>query len=252
MRINCTDNRFSTSRLSSISEWASKSNKWVGVVTNTRITDETPAAMYAHIPRHEWECSVPKQFKPCFKDIATQLVEEVPGADIRVFLGGGRDVMGVEKSDYCPSRKRNLVEAWIKSKGRRGAAYVKNAKELKTVNKKRTDYLLGLFSEGHMPYNLERDSTPQGHPSLKDMTEKALDILSRNPIGYILLVENGLIEKAHQMNAVKLALDETLELEKAVKLAVRKTRIDDTLIIVTADHSQGLGTYLLSVTLVLG
>ncbi|KAJ9595236.1 hypothetical protein L9F63_013473 [Diploptera punctata] len=241
LELNCDDGKHPSSRLSSISEWAAKSSKWVGIVTNTRITDATPAAMYAHIPDRHWECDVPNEFKKCFKDIATQLVEDSPGTYIRVFLGGGLDVMGVTKSDYCRNRKKNLVEYWLNNKKRNGATFVKNAKELNDLKRTRTDFLMGLFSEGSMPYNLERDTSPTGQPSLKEMTEKALEILSKNENGFILLVENGLIDKAHHMNAVKLALDETLELEKAVELAATKTRKDRTLIIVTADHSQGLG-----------
>ena len=66
LKLNCEDNKYTNSRLSSISEWATKSRKWVGIVTNTRITDATPAGMYAHTPNREWECSVPKVFQKCF------------------------------------------------------------------------------------------------------------------------------------------------------------------------------------------
>ena len=154
--------------------------------------------------------------------------------------------MGIVKTEYCKNRSKNLVEAWLKDKERKGAVYVENAEELKAVNR-RMDYLMGLFSEGDMLYNLERNHISQGQPSLQEMTGKALEILSRNKEGYVLLVENGLIDKAHHMNAIKLALDETLELEKAVELAEGESRNNHTLIIVTADHGQGLGkSYLFS------
>ncbi|PSN40084.1 Alkaline phosphatase 4 [Blattella germanica] len=240
---SCDDKIYEKSRLSSIADWAIKSHKWVGLITNTRITDNIPAALYAHIPNKDWVCNnIPPNMKKCFKDIPNQLIQTYPGKEIKIYLGGGRDVMGVSKSDYC-KRDKDLVEAWKKSKKRMNSVYVSNTKELKNVNKKTTDFLLGLFSEGNMPYDLERDETPEGQPSLTEMTEKALEILSRNKKGYLLLVVNGLINCAHNMNAVKLALAETIQLNEAVKFATENTRRDKTLIIVSSDISQGLGVY---------
>ena len=99
------------------------------------------------------------------------------------------------------------------------------------------DYLLGLFSPGHMPYALERDHGPNGTPSLQNMTSQAIKFLSRNQMGYVLMVEGGRIDHAHHANYAQLALHETAELDDAVAYAARNTDPADTLIIVTADHS---------------
>lgn len=56
-----------------------------GIVTTTRITDATPAAMYAHSAHRLWECDseLPPEAQRC-KDIARQLVENVPGKHFNV------------------------------------------------------------------------------------------------------------------------------------------------------------------------
>lgn len=99
------------------------------------------------------------------------------------------------------------------------------------------DYLLGLFSPGHMPYALERDHGPNGTPSLRNMTSQAIKFLSKNEMGYVLMVEGGRIDHAHHANYAQLALHETAELDDAIAYAARVTDPADTLIIVTADHS---------------
>lgn len=40
-----------------------------------------------------------------------------------------------------------------------------------------------------MQYDLERDKGPNGEPSLAEMTDKAIRILSHNTRGYFLMVE---------------------------------------------------------------
>ena len=51
----------------------------------------------------------------------------------------------------------------------------------------------GLFSPSHMNYELERNTDTGGEPSLAEMTEKAIRIISRNTKGFFLLVEGKLV-----------------------------------------------------------
>ena len=87
-----------------------------------------------------------------------------------------------------------------------------------------------------MEYEHDRPADAGGEPSLSEMTAKAMDILSRNPKGYFLMVEAGRIDHAHHAGNAFRALTDTIELSNAVELAREKAG-DDTLIIVTADHS---------------
>lgn len=65
---------------------ASVSGKTTGIVTNTRITHATPAALYAHTPSRYWEDDgkVPPASRKSCKDIARQLIEDDPGRNINV------------------------------------------------------------------------------------------------------------------------------------------------------------------------
>jgi hypothetical protein len=76
----CDVERNANSQLSSIMKWAQDAGKHTGIVTTTRVTHATPAALYAHSNNRDWECdsSVPPAFKDCIKDIARQLIEDEP------------------------------------------------------------------------------------------------------------------------------------------------------------------------------
>lgn len=52
----------------------------------------------------------------------------------------------------------------------------------------------GLFERSHMQYEVDRAEDAAGEPSIAEMTEKAIKILSKNPKGYFLMVEGNLIE----------------------------------------------------------
>jgi alkaline phosphatase len=68
------------------------------------------------------------------------------------------------------------------------------------------------------------------------MTAKSIDILSKNPNGYFLMVEGGRIDHAlHGTNAMR-ALADTIAFDDAIKVALDKVDLTNTLIVVTADH----------------
>jgi alkaline phosphatase len=99
------------------------------------------------------------------------------------------------------------------------------------------DKVLGLFASDHLPFNLDDEADEK--PTLSDMVAKALDVLeSKNDDkGFFLFVEGGRIDHAHHFTLAQKALDETLEFEKAVQLARLRTDQEETLIVVTSDHS---------------
>lgn len=50
----------------------------------------------------------------------------------------------------------------------------------------------GLLSNDHLMYEGDRDA--EHEPSLVEMTEKAIDMLSQNEKGYFILIEGGRID----------------------------------------------------------
>ncbi|KAK3925024.1 Alkaline phosphatase, tissue-nonspecific isozyme [Frankliniella fusca] len=72
------------SRVPSLLTWAQQEGKATGVVTNTRLTHATPAALFAHAASRYWEDDgkVPSSSRRVCKDIARQLVEDEPGRSV--------------------------------------------------------------------------------------------------------------------------------------------------------------------------
>ena len=78
-------------------------------------------------------------------------------------------------------------------------------------------------------------------PGIEEMTEVAIRFLRKNrKDGFFLLVEGGRIDHAHHANRALRALEETVAMDKAIAIAKMLTDEEDTLILVTADHSHAL------------
>ncbi len=229
-------------------ELADSAGLATGVVTTARLTHATPAATFAHSPSRDWENDVdlpPKAVMEGCKDIAQQLIASARfGRGPTVAFGGGRreftpvDQRDPEYDDKVGQRLdgRNLVDEWKRANP--GGEYVWNSEQLKA--RKDASSLLGLFENDHMQFEHDRDKTGHGDPSLTDMTLAAIHTLSQNPQGYVLMVEGARIDHANHYGNAYRALDETISLSNAVRAAVQATSAEDTLIIVTADHSHTL------------
>ena len=138
---------------------------------------------------------------------------------------------------------RNLAEEWLQQKPNDGeTSFVLTAEELNSIKANKTKYLLGLFADNHLSYSEVRRKSSTSEPSIVEMTKVAIDVLQEQnkENGFLLMVEGGRIDQAHHQNLAKLALDETVELDKAVQLALASTNPKETLIIVTADHSHAV------------
>lgn len=93
-----------------------------------------------------------------------------------------------------------------------------------------------------MSYEVDRDRSNAGQPSLSHMTKAAIGRLARADQGFFLMVESGRIDHAHHDCNAYRALDEAVEFDKTVKEIMENPLInlDETLIIVTADHSHAM------------
>ena len=79
-------------------------------------------------------------------------------------------------------------------------------------------------------------------PDLTAQLGAALDILSRNPAGFFLMVESGMIDKYTHALDMERAVYDTIMLDNTVRLAREWSarRGDDTLILVIADHNHSV------------
>jgi alkaline phosphatase len=209
-------------------EWGHKQGFATGIVTTARLTHATPAATYAHSPDRGWEGDYdrhPNAYWYGCDSIAKQLVEGAFPAGLDLALGGG----GSRLQSYYESFHQQFPFGHL----------LNNQKELlkwDAVNEQpsQSGPVLGVFSSGHMDF--ESDRTDK-QPSLKVMTKMALKYLQGLDKKYLLVIESARIDHAHHNGNAARALAETAMLADSVQLADDMTRDDDTLIIVTADHS---------------
>lgn len=218
-----------------------------GVVSTARITHATPAATYAHSADRNWEdnSDMPAEaIAAGCEDIASQLVNFPYGDGLEVAMGGGRRHFLPKEASYnSPDATssvegdrtdgRDLTAEWVSNFN--NAAYIWNRDQLMGIEPDDVDHLLALFEESHMEYEHDRPYDVGGEPSIAEMTGKAIDLLNEND-QWFLHVESGRIDHAHHATNPYRALDDTIAFAEAIQVAMDKAD-DETLIIVTADHS---------------
>lgn len=220
-----------------------------GMVSTTRITHATPAALYAHVPNRDWEADSnlpPRAVEEGCRDIARQLVESDHGHAIDVVLGGGRAQFLPETASdpEYPEQSgrrtdgRDLIEEWQQ----RGPArhFVWNDTQFRALDPDAPAQVLGLFEPSHMQFDADRERDAAGEPSLTEMTEFAIRRLAQGPRGFFLMVEGGRIDHGHHGGNAYRALTDTVAMADAVAAALALTDPAETLILVTADHSHTL------------
>ena len=236
-RNDCQASLDEQNRVSSIMSWAQKAGKSTGIVTTTRITHASPAGTYSHSASRDWECDDDMLKFPdaadCV-DIAKQLIREEPGRNFNVIFGGGRKKFLPKNREGQRADNLNLIDEWLMSKNSPKAHYIQDRKSLLTLQPSNTEYVLGLFESDHLQYHLNA-STNQ--PTLKEMTVAAIEIMKKNPNGFVLFVEGGRIDHGHHQNQARHALEETVEFALAIDAATQITDEKNTLMVVTADHA---------------
>jgi alkaline phosphatase len=237
-------------QVTTIAEMAEMAGMSTGAVSTARITHATPAAVYSHTPHRDWESDTDMPAEAMQEgcvDIARQLVEMKPGDGLEVAMGGGRQHFlpetAADPEDEGKKGRRkdglDLTQKWVERYGNSGA-YVWNKAQFDQLGPANVDHVLGLFERSHAEHEFDRPKDKGGEPSLAEMTAKAIDILKKNPQGFFLMVEGGRIDHAsHAGNAFR-TLSDTVALNEAVKTALGKVSLEDTLIVVTADHSHSL------------
>ncbi|MBV7258782.1 alkaline phosphatase [Erythrobacter crassostreae] len=207
----------------------------LGIVSTARITHATPASVYARSPDRNWEAdaAIPEEErgKGC-SDIAAQLI----AGNWDVALGGGLGAFygeGADDTGRRIDRDANLPADWMT---RTGGTFVRSAGALNEAPMDKP--VFGLFSPSHMTYMAERlEGKGEGEPTLTDMTSQAIARLNADPDGYYLMVESGRIDHGHHAGRAGWALEETVEFARAIQYAIDNTDPEETLIMVTADHS---------------
>jgi alkaline phosphatase len=219
------------SAATTILELAKANGKAVGAITTTELTHATPASTFAHVCERDMAYSIAQQLVPGGAGYNARL-----GDGVDVLMGGGRNHFTPYDSTRNPKGRgdgRNLL-AELEARGYFVAATKGDMMSARVGRK-----FVGLYSpQGHLDYSLTR--RPE-QPTLAEMTAKSIELLSKNPKGFFLMVEGGKIDHAlHDTNA-KNALEDTVALDEAVATALERMHaldpgLENTLIVVTADH----------------
>ena len=192
-----------------------KKGKKAGVVTSVTVTHATPAGF----------CVMTKS-----RNAEPEIAEEYLRLGMDVVMGGGDEHFNAaHRKD-----KKDLYGAYQAG----GYRLARNREELLATGS--TGPLLGIFSQGGIPYAIDRENDAdlkKNTPTLAEMSQKAIDILSKNPEGFVLQIEGGKVDWAAHANDIAGLLYDQLAFDEAVKVALDFAEKDkNTLVIMTTDH----------------
>ncbi|RZS98057.1 alkaline phosphatase [Cecembia calidifontis] len=189
--------------------------KAVGCVTSVQITHATPASFCVNNGS---------------RNAMPEIAEDYLKLRFDVMLGGGANYFSPEKR----ADQRDLFEAYRQT----GFDLVRNSEELKKT--KGDKPIMGIFAEEGLPYAIDRINDAnlrQTVPSLAEMTQKAIELLSKNPNGFVMQVEGGKVDWAAHGNDAPALLYDQLDFDESVKVAMDFAQNNkDTLVIITTDH----------------
>ena len=182
-------------------ELVKRDGKAAGVVTTDKTSGATPSAFSAHALSRTMEA-----------DISADQLKS--GLDL--IWGASSESVNEENA------KAN------------GFTYIDNEDELMALSEGSRSFAQFSFDD------LKNCKNNHNTPTIEEMTEKAIDILSADEDGFFLMVEGACIDKFSHDNNFAGATMSTVEFDKAVAAAFEFAKEDgETLVIVTADHETG-------------
>lgn len=199
-------------RVQTIIQAAQEKALATGIVATASLTHATPAAFMLNYPSRRWD---------------HHIAPHVISSNVQVMLGGGRQYF---LPNSLPEGKRTDGRHLVKDAIRKGYTYVDNRTDMAKVKRGK---LFGLFQTDGF-YNAPEE------PSLQEMTEKAIEILSQNENGFILMVEGSQIDWAAHNNDFDHVIREMKTFDDAIGAALDFAIADgNTLVVATADHETG-------------
>ncbi|WP_420789400.1 alkaline phosphatase [Shewanella algae] len=186
-----------------IMEKAKQRGMSTGVAVTSQINHATPAAFLSH-----------SESRKNYVELANKYLE----TDADVMLGGGQKYFDQELLAKFDAKGYQILQ------------------EFSALESIKQPKVMGLFAEVQLPWVLD---DKDGH-RLSTMTGKALELLSQNPNGFVLLVEGSLIDWAGHNNDIAAAMAEMDEFAHTMEVVEQFVRQNlNTLMVATADHNTG-------------
>ena len=184
-----------------------------GLVTTATITHATPAGFAANVSSRAEE---------------TVIAEQYLARKVDVLLGGGQKFFSAElRQQYAAA----------------GYEVVDERRKLLRVPKAADKPLLGVFSESHLPFSIDRNHVPaiaEAVPTLAEMAQVALDRLGPAEQGFFLLIEGARVDHAGHANDAAASIHDQIAFDEAIGTALAFVdEHPDTLLIITTDHGCG-------------
>jgi alkaline phosphatase len=202
--------------LKTLFEYAKEQGKSIGVVVTKSVTHATPAAFMAHADDRRQQA-----------DIA----EQIANSDIDVLIGGGWSYFVPAANEGSKRKDQKNLLAALETR----MPLILTGEELSAHTD--TQKLAALLAPGGLPKAAERDY------ALSRLTQIAIDILSKNRDGFVLMVEmveGSQIDTAAHDHDQQHLIAELIDFDDAVGAGLdfaQKNR--RTLMVVTADHETG-------------
>lgn len=203
----------------SVRQLALQKGMSIGNISNMQIVHATPAAVMAQ-----------EKLRSSKSNIAVDSLT----SGVSVVLGGGR-AFYLPQSDpeSLRSDDRDLIQELKEKKYQ----VVTSKQEFQKIVPSKDAKVFGLFAVGHMANAFKASSE---EPSLTEMLEKTLKILSQNPKGFYLAVEEGQVDYASHYNDPGWVLKQLLLMDKVIGVLLKfQKKNPRTLILITADHETG-------------
>jgi alkaline phosphatase len=189
----------------------------VGLVTTTTITHATPAGFAINSLSRELE---------------GQIAEKYLKSGVSILMGGGNKFF----SSALRKDKKDVYGDFANA----GFKVVKDRSALLGL---KSDKILGIFSDSHVPFTIDRDHSldlTKSVPTLAEMATVAIENLKGNKNGFLLQIEGGKVDHACHGNDAAGALFDQIAFEEAVKVAIDfAEKNGETLVIITSDHACG-------------
>lgn len=200
--------------IANIIEAARLAGKSVGVISTYETIHATPAAFTAHYPDRK-----------AYDDLSEQQLYQ----NLDVLFGGGYKF-------FTPAERKDGKDLVAEFK-RLGYQIVRTKEEM---NKVTSGKVWGAFAEGEMAYDIDRQAVFPEQPSLQEMVAKAIEILSKNKNGFVLMVEGSKVDAAAHFNDPIGMISDSIAYDDAMRVAWEFAKKDDnTTLLSTSDHGTG-------------
>lgn len=206
----------------SIAQWAKNAGKAVGIATTVAITHATPASFYGHQPSRQMYYEIGQDLcksgfdffagsdfhKPNTKEGEPSLREQAKAAGYTILTGGYKE-------------------------------YEKKGRKADKLIMLQSDYQNQKLGSDHLPYALDQDKNDL---TLEQICRAGINyLMNKGTDGFFFQLEGGMIDYACHRNDIGNAINEVLDMDKAIKVAYEfyQQHPDETIIVITADHETG-------------